>query len=145
MIRRILRRAIRYGYTFLNQKNPFIYKLVSSLASQFSDAYPELKSQIEIIENVIKEEELSFLRTLEKGILKLNEIISNLNETIVPGSSAFELYDTFGFPKDLTALILKENGMTFNEKEFYSLMDVQKSRSKSNSILSNEDWNIIDE
>ena len=145
VIRRILRRAIRYGYTFLNQKNPFIYKLVSSLASQFSDAYPELKSQIEIIENVIKEEELSFLRTLEKGILKLNEIISNLNETIVPGSSAFELYDTFGFPKDLTALILKENGMTFNEKEFYSLMDVQKSRSKSNSILSNEDWNIIDE
>ena len=145
VIRRILRRAIRYGYTFLNQKNPFIYKLVSSLASQFSDAYPELKSQIEIIENVIKEEELSFLRTLEKGILKLNEIISNLNETIVPGSSAFELYDTFGFPKDLTALILKENGMTFNEKEFYSLMDVQKSRSKSNSISSNEDWNIIDE
>ena len=145
VIRRILRRAIRYGYTFLNQKNPFIYKLVSSLASQFSDAYPELKSQIEIIENVIKEEELSFLRTLEKGILKLNEIISNLDETIVPGSSAFELYDTFGFPKDLTALILKENGMTFNEKEFYSLMDVQKSRSKSNSILSNEDWNIIDE
>ena len=145
VIRRILRRAIRYGYTFLNQKNPFIYKLVSSLASKFSDAYPELKSQIEIIENVIKEEELSFLRTLEKGILKLNEIISNLDETIVPGSSAFELYDTFGFPKDLTALILKENGMTFNEKEFYSLMDVQKSRSKSNSILSNEDWNIIDE
>ena len=145
VIRRILRRAIRYGYTFLNQKNPFIYKLVSSLASQFSDAYPELKSQIEIIENVIKEEELSFLRTLEKGILKLNEIISNLDETIVPGSSAFELYDTFGFPKDLTALILKENGMTFNEKEFYSLMDVQKSRSKSNSILSNEDWNIIHE
>ena len=145
VIRRILRRAIRYGYTFLNQKNPFIYKLVSSLASQFSDAYPELKSQIEIIENVIKEEELSFLRTLEKGILKLNEIISNLDETIVPGSSAFELYDTFGFPKDLTALILKENGMTFNEKEFYSLMDVQKIRSKSNSILSNEDWNIIDE
>ena len=145
VIRRILRRAIRYGYTFLNQKNPFIYKLVSSLASQFSDAYPELKSQIEIIENVIKEEELSFLRTLEKGILKLNEIISKLNETIVPGSSAFELYDTFGFPKDLTALILKENGMSFNEKEFYSLMDVQKSRSKSNSISSNEDWNIIDE
>ena len=145
VIRRILRRAIRYGYTFLNQKNPFIYKLVSSLASQFSDAYPELKSQIEIIENVVKEEELSFLITLEKGILKLNEIISNLNETIVPGSSAFELYDTFGFPKDLTALILKENGMTFNEKEFYSLMDVQKSRSKSNSISSNEDWNIIDE
>ena len=145
VIRRILRRAIRYGYTFLNQKNPFIYKLVSSLASQFSDAYPELKSQIEIIENVIKEEELSFLRTLEKGILKLNEIISNLDETIVPGSSAFELYDTFGFPKDLTALILKENGMTFNEKEFYSLMDVQKSRSKSNSISSNEDWSIINE
>ena len=145
VIRRILRRAVRYGYTFLNQKDPFIYRLINRLSTQFSSAFPEIKSQMEIIENVIKEEETSFLRTLEKGILKLNEIILNSKSKKISGLNAFELYDTFGFPIDLTALILRENEMTFDLKEFNSLMNVQKNRSKTASILSNEEWNNVNE
>ena len=143
VIRRILRRGIRYGYTFLNQKKPFIYKLVNKLSDQLSNAYPELKTQIEIIENVIKEEEKSFLRTLEKGILKLNEIILKNNSNKISGSSTFELYDTFGFPIDLTALILRENDMTFDSKEFNELMSIQKNRSKSASTSFSEEWNNV--
>ena len=145
VIRRILRRAVRYGYTFLNQKDPFIYRLINRLSTQFSSAFPEIKSQMEIIENVIKEEETSFLRTLEKGILKLNEIILNSKSKQISSLNAFELYDTFGFPIDLTALILRENEMTFDLKEFNSLMNVQKNRSKTASILSNEEWNNVNE
>jgi len=145
VIRRILRRAIRYGYTFLDQKSPFIYKLVKKLSSQFSKAYPELESQIQIIENVIKEEESSFLITLEKGIIKLNDIILNSKTKNISGSNAFELYDTFGFPIDLTSLILRENGMSFDSKEFNSLMSIQKNRSKSASHSSNEEWVKINE
>ena len=145
VIRRILRRAVRYGYTFLNQKEPFIFKLVNKLSDQLSDAYPELKTQIEIIENVIKEEEASFLRTLEKGILKLNDIITSSKGKKISGSNAFELFDTFGFPIDLTALILRENKMTFDSKEFDSLMSIQKNRSKSASISSNEEWIDVNE
>jgi len=140
VIRRILRRAIRYGYTFLDQKSPFIYKLVKKLSSQLSQAYPELESQIQIIENVIKEEESSFLITLEKGIIKLNDIILSNKTKKISGSNAFELYDTFGFPIDLTSLILRENGMSFDSKEFNSLMSIQKNRSKSASHSSNEEW-----
>ena len=145
VIRRILRRGVRYGYTFLNQKEPFIFKLVNTLSKQLSDAYPEIKSQIEIIQNVIKEEEASFLRTLEKGILKLNDIMLNSREKKISGSNAFELFDTFGFPVDLTALILRENKMTFDSKQFDLLMSVQKNRSKSASIFSNEEWNNVHE
>ena len=145
VIRRILRRAVRYGYTFLNQKEPFIFKLVNKLSDQLSDAYPELKTQIEIIENVIKEEEASFLRTLEKGILKLKDIITSSKGKKISGSNAFELFDTFGFPIDLTALILRENKMTFDSKEFDSLMSIQKNRSKSASISSNEEWIDVNE
>jgi len=145
VIRRILRRGVRYGYTFLNQKEPFIFKLVNTLSKQLSDAYPEIKSQIEIIQNVIKEEEASFLRTLEKGILKLNDIMLNSREKKISGSNAFELFDTFGFPVDLTALILRENKMTFDSKQFDLLMSVQKNRSKSASISSNEEWNNVHE
>jgi len=140
VIRRILRRAVRYGYTFLDLKTPFIYKLVKCLSVQFETAFPEIKDQVEIIENIIKEEESSFLRTLEKGILKLNEIILNSNNKLVPGSDVFELYDTFGFPKDLTALILRENNMNFDSDEFNSLMKIQKNRSKSAINSSNEEW-----
>ena len=140
VIRRILRRAVRYGYTFLDLKTPFIYKLVKCLSVQFETAFPEIKDQVEIIENVIKEEELSFLRTLEKGILKLNEIILKSNNKLISGSDVFELYDTFGFPKDLTALILRENDMNFNSDEFKSLMKIQKNRSKSAINSSNEEW-----
>ena len=145
VIRRILRRAVRYGYTFLNQKDPFIYRLINRLSTQFSSAFPEIKSQMEIIENVIKEEETSFLRTLEKGILKLNEIILNSKSKKISGLNAFELYDTFGFPNDLTALILRENEMTFDLKGFNSLMNIQKNRSKTASIFSNEEWNNVNE
>ena len=145
VIRRILRRGIRYGYTFLNQKTPFIYKLVNKLSDQLSNAYPELKTQIEIIENVIKEEEKSFLRTLEMGILKLNEIILKNKKNKISGSIAFELYDTFGFPIDLTALILRENEMTFDSNKFHKLMSIQKNRSKSASTSFSEEWNIVHE
>ena len=145
VIRRILRRAIRYGYTFLDQKSPFIYKLVKKLSSQLSQAYPELESQIQIIENVIKKEESSFLITLENGIIKLNNIILNSKTKNISGSNAFELYDTFGFPIDLTSLILRENGMSFDSKEFNSLMSNQKNRSKSASHSSNEEWVKINE
>ena len=145
VIRRILRRAIRYGYTFLDQKSPFIYKLVKKLSFQLSEAYPELESQIQIIENVIKKEESSFLITLEKGIIKLNEIILNNKTKKISGSNAFELYDTFGFPIDLTSLILRENGMSFDSKEFNSLMSIQKNRSKSAFHSSNEEWVKIHE
>ena len=145
VIRRILRRAIRYGYTFLDQKSPFIYKLVKKLSFQLSEAYPELESQIQIIENVIKKEESSFLITLEKGMIKLNEIILNSKTKKILGSNAFELYDTFGFPIDLTSLILRENGMSFDSKEFNSLMSIQKNRSKSAFHSSNEEWVKIHE
>ncbi|MBT4709446.1 MAG: alanine--tRNA ligase [Flavobacteriaceae bacterium] len=145
VIRRILRRAIRYGYTFLDQKSPFIYKLVKKLSFQLSEAYPELESQIQIIENVIKKEESSFLITLEKGMIKLNEIILNSKTKKISGSNAFELYDTFGFPIDLTSLILRENGMSFDSKEFNSLMSIQKNRSKSAFHSSNEEWVKIHE
>ena len=145
VIRRILRRAIRYGYTFLDQKSPFIYKLVKKLSFQLSEAYPELESQIQIIENVIKKEESSFLITLEKGIIKLNDIILNSKTKNISGSNAFELYDTFGFPIDLTSLILRENGMSFDSKEFNSLMSIQKNRSKSAFHSSNEEWVKIHE
>ena len=140
VIRRILRRAVRYGYTFLNLKTPFIYKLVKCLSIQFETAFPEIKGQVDIIENIIKEEEASFLRTLEKGILKLNEIILNSNDKLVSGSDVFELYDTFGFPKDLTGLILRENDMNFDSDEFTSLMKIQNNRSKSVLNSSNEEW-----
>ena len=130
---------------FSAQKDPFIYRLINRLSTQFPSAFPEIKSQMEIIENVIKEEETSFLRTLEKGILKLNEIILNSKSKKISGLNAFELYDTFGFPIDLTALILRENEMTFDLKEFNSLMNVQKNRSKTASILSNEEWNNVNE
>ena len=145
VIRRILRRGIRYGYTFLNLKEPFVFKLVNELSNQLSDSYPELKSQIKIIQNIIKEEEISFLRTLEKGIFKLNELILNSKKKKISGTNAFELFDTFGFPIDLTALILRENDMTFDYKEFDSLMSVQKKRSKSVSISSSEEWVDVNE
>ena len=145
VIRRILRRGVRYGYTFLNLKEPFIFKLVNELSNQLSNSYPELKSQIQIIQNVIKEEEVSFLRTLEKGILKLNELIIDSKNKKISGSNAFELFDTFGFPIDLTALILRENNMTFDSKEFDSLMSIQKNRSKSVSISSSEEWVDVNE
>ena len=140
VIRRILRRGVRYGYTFLNLKSPFIYKLVNTLSNQYSSVFPEIDSQIEIIKNVIKQEENSFLRTLDKGIIKLDEVISKSKSNTISGSNAFELYDTFGFPVDLTALILREKNMNYDSKEFDSLMQDQKNRSKAAINTQNQEW-----
>ena len=140
VIRRILRRAVRYGYTFLNLKKPFIYKLVKTFSEQYVSVFPEVDSQLKIIENVILSEESSFLKTLDKGIIKLENIISSSESKVISGSDAFELYDTFGFPIDLTALILKENGLNYNEEEFINLLDTQKNRSKAAHVNSNEEW-----
>ena len=143
VIRRILRRAIRYGFTFLDTKEPFIYKLVAVLASQMGEFFPEIKLQQTLVTNVIREEEASFLRTLDQGLQLLEKVISESNGTEVSGQKAFELYDTFGFPKDLTALILKEKEMTFNEVDFAASMQEQKARSRAASEISTEDWSTI--
>ncbi len=145
VIRRILRRAIRYGFTFLQTKEPFIYQLVSVLSEQLGAAFPELKSQKTLIVNVIKEEEISFLKTLEQGLLLLDEVIEQTNENTISGKKAFELYDTFGFPIDLTALILSEKGFSLNEKEFDLELQKQKDRSRAAAQVSAGDWNILSE
>ena len=143
VIRRILRRAIRYGFTFLNTKEPFIYKLVEVLANQMGEFFPEIKSQQQLVTNVIREEEASFLRTLDQGLQLLDKVIADSNKKTISGEKAFELYDTFGFPKDLTALILKEKGMSFNESEFDKSMLEQKNRSRAASEMSTDDWTIL--
>jgi alanyl-tRNA synthetase len=157
VIRRILRRAIRYGFTFLNTKEPFINKLVEVLANQMGAFFPEIKSQQQLVTNVIREEEASFLRTLDKGLQLLdNEILNILaNEVIavqnndsnfklvLDGKKAFELYDTFGFPLDLTALILREKGIGLDEDGFNNCMNEQKARSRAASEVSTEDWNVL--
>ncbi len=143
VIRRILRRAIRYGFTFLNTKEPFINKLVEVLAAQMGEFFPEIKSQQQLVTNVIREEEASFLRTLDQGLQLLDNVIALTKGSEVSGAKAFELYDTYGFPKDLTALILKEKGMSFNETEFDTSMQEQKSRSRAASEVSTEDWSVL--
>ncbi|WP_309642642.1 alanine--tRNA ligase [Flavobacterium sp.] len=143
VIRRILRRAIRYGFTFLDTKEPFIYKLVEVLANQMGEFFPEIKSQQNLVTNVIKEEEASFLRTLDQGLQLLENVVTQTKGKEVSGVKAFELYDTFGFPKDLTALILKEKDMAFNEAEFDQSMLEQKTRSRAASEVSTEDWLVL--
>jgi len=143
VIRRILRRAIRYGFTFLNTKEPFIYKLVNTLSKQMGEYFPELKAQKQLITNVIKEEENSFLRTLDQGLLLLDGIIKNTNGTEVSGKKAFELFDTYGFPIDLTALILSEKGMTLNEVDFNTELEKQKNRSRAASVVETDDWVVL--
>jgi alanyl-tRNA synthetase len=143
VIRRILRRAIRYGFTFLNTKEPFINQLVEVLANQMGEFFPEIKLQQQLVTNVIREEEASFLRTLDQGLQLLDSVISKTSGQEVSGSKAFELYDTFGFPKDLTALILKEKGISFNEAEFEKSMQEQKTRSRAASEMSTDDWTIL--
>ena len=145
VIRRILRRAIRYGFTFLDTKEPFIYKLVERLKTQMGDAFPELVKQQQLIENVIKEEELSFLRTLEQGLVMLENIVTESKDKEVSGVKAFELYDTFGFPIDLTALILKEKGFSLNIAEFEAELKKQKERSRAATQVTSGDWEEITE
>ena len=143
VIRRILRRAVRYGYTFLDFREPFICKLVEVLNNNMGDAFPELKAQQVLIEKVIKEEEESFLRTLSTGIKLLDDMIEKAkseNKSVVDGKDAFTLYDTFGFPFDLTGLIARENGMTVDEAGFQSEMEAQKNRSRSAAQQETDDW-----
>ncbi|MDR0224378.1 MAG: alanine--tRNA ligase [Myroides odoratus] len=143
VIRRILRRAIRYGFTFLGTKEPFIYQLVEVLAVQMGAFFPEIVAQKTLVENVIKEEEASFLRTLEQGLHLLDQVIEKTNGKVVDGAKAFELYDTFGFPIDLTALILREKGFELDEKGFEVAMNEQKTRSRAASEVSTDDWTIL--
>ncbi|MCK8141978.1 alanine--tRNA ligase [Flavobacterium sp. I-SCBP12n] len=150
VIRRILRRAIRYGFTFLDIKEPFVNQLVAVLANQMGEFFPEIKLQETFVTNVIREEEASFLRTLDQGLQLLDKVIADTKKALpseglgrISGAKAFELYDTFGFPKDLTALILKEKGMSFNEAEFDASMQAQKARSRAASEVSTEDWSVL--
>ncbi|MEE9362744.1 MAG: alanine--tRNA ligase [Cellulophaga sp.] len=143
VIRRILRRAIRYGFTFLNTKEPFMYRLVKVLCDTMGDAFPELKEQRQLIENVVREEEHSFLKTLDQGLVLLDSVIANEKGKVIAGRKAFELYDTYGFPIDLTALILGERGYSLDEKGFQEAMQEQKNRSRSASEVSKEDWTIL--
>ena len=143
VIRRILRRAVRYAYTFLDQKAPFMYKLVPVLVHEMGGAYPELPAQQELISRVIKEEEDSFLRTLEKGIQLLNGDMDELKKnakTQLDGEKAFRLFDTYGFPLDLTELICGENGFTVDEEGFDREMDKQKARARNAAAVENGDW-----
>ncbi|MEP1487003.1 MAG: alanine--tRNA ligase [Algibacter sp.] len=143
VIRRILRRAVRYGFTFLDKKEPFIYRLVDVLSKKMGVAFPELKAQKQLIENVIKEEEQSFLRTLDQGLVLLNRIVKETKSDTVSGEKAFELYDTYGFPIDLTALILSEKGLSLDEKGFTEHLEKQKKRSRAASEMSTDDWTIL--
>ncbi len=140
VIRRILRRAVRYGFTFLNTKDPFIYKLVDTLIKQMGGAFPELKKEKNLITNVIKEEEASFLRTLDQGLVLLDSVIEKAESKTISGVKAFELYDTFGFPIDLTALILRERGYDLDQKGFEAALAKQKDRSRSATKIATGDW-----
>ena len=143
VIRRILRRAVRYAYTFLDQKEAFLFKLVPMLVHEMGDAYPELKAQRELITRVIKEEEDSFLRTLDKGIRMINDAMDELRKagkTELDGTQAFKLFDTYGFPLDLTELICRENGFTVDEKQFDVEMQKQKERARNAAQVENSDW-----
>ncbi|ERJ76978.1 alanine--tRNA ligase [Prevotella melaninogenica] len=148
VIRRILRRAVRYAYTFLGQKEAFMYKLLNVLVREMGTAYPELTAQRELIGRVMKEEEDSFLRTLEKGIMLLNGAMDELKahgETQLDGKEAFRLFDTYGFPLDLTELICAENGYTVDEKQFNEEMAQQKARARNAAAVENGDWEILRE
>jgi alanyl-tRNA synthetase len=146
VIRRILRRAVRYGYTFLDQKEAFIYKLVPTLVAEMGDAFPELPAQQKLIMKVMQEEESSFLRTLEKGIVMLQEVIDETKaagKTMIAGDKAFTLFDTFGFPLDLTELICREQNMTLDEDGFNKCMEEQKNRARNAAEVKLGDWVTI--
>ena len=143
VIRRILRRAIRYGFTFLNIKEPFIYQLVDTLSKQMQGAFPEIATQKQLVTQVIKEEETSFLRTLDQGLQLLENVIVEAKGPTISGKKAFELYDTFGFPIDLTALILSERNYSLDEKEFQQELQKQKDRSRAASEMATDDWTVL--
>ena len=143
VIRRILRRAVRYAYTFLGQKESFLYKLVPTLVAEMGEAFPELKAQQQLISKVMKEEEDAFQRTLDKGIGILNDAMDKMkadSQKELDGAQAFRLFDTYGFPLDLTELICRENGFTVNEEQFNVEMQKQKERARNAAAVENSDW-----
>jgi alanyl-tRNA synthetase len=147
VIRRILRRAVRYGYQSLTIREPFMYKLVETLKNSMGEAFPELISQQPLIEKVIKEEEQSFFRTLESGLRRLEAICTEYKQSgkkIIEGTIAFELFDTYGFPFDLTSLIARENNLSIDEKGFLNELAKQKERSRAATLIDTDDWVIID-
>jgi alanyl-tRNA synthetase len=145
VIRRILRRAVRYGFTYLNFKEPFMHKVVAVLANQLKEVFPELQSQKDYVSKVMFEEETSFLRTLEKGLKRMESVQQELKGNVIPGEVAFELYDTFGFPLDLTSLIAREKGLSVDEDGFKVEMQKQKTRSKADAAKETGDWVITGE
>ncbi len=140
VIRRILRRAVRYYYTYLDHKQPLLTKLVPVLAKQFEHVFPELEQQVDFVSKVVKDEEEAFLRTLDKGLKRMDDIIKNAKNKMIAGKDAFELYDTFGFPVDLTRLIASENSLTVDEAGFESEMKQQKDRSRAATSIDAGDW-----
>ena len=142
VIRRILRRAVRYGYTFLNLKSAFMHELVEVLINQMGSQFNELNAQKDLIQKVVKEEEESFLRTLEDGLKRIEQITKNAKGEIA-GKQIFELYDTYGFPADLTSLILSEQNLSFNQTDFDIAMQEQKDRSKKSGKIEKGDWEVL--
>jgi len=140
VIRRILRRAVRYYYSHLNYKQPLLYQLMPVLAKQFEQVFPELHLQLEFVSKVVKEEEDAFLRTLDKGLKRMDDIIGNATGKLIEGKAAFELFDTFGFPIDLTRLIASENNFAIDEEGFDAEMQQQKNRSRAATTMDTEDW-----
>ncbi len=148
VIRRILRRAVRYYYSYLDYKQPLLFQLLPVIAAQFKDVFPELIQQQDFVGKVIKEEEEAFLRTLEKGLKRMDSIINNAKTqslSNITGTDAFELLDTFGFPIDLTRLIAQENNLNVDEEGFEKEMQVQKDRSRAATALDTEDWQVVNE
>jgi alanyl-tRNA synthetase len=145
VIRRILRRAVRYYYSYLDYKHPLLTQLVPVLARQFENVFPELQQQVDFVSKVVKEEEEAFLRTLDKGLKRIDDILRTATSKVVVGKDVFELYDTFGFPIDLTRLIAAENNMTVDEKGFEAEMLQQKNRSRAATAVDAEDWIVVKE
>jgi len=145
VIRRILRRAVRYYYSYLDYKQPLLHQLLPVIAKQFENVFPELQQQVDFVSKVVKEEEDAFLRTLEKGLKRIDDIISSVNDKLINGKSAFELFDTYGFPIDLTRLIASENNLSVDEAGFESEMQLQKNRSRAATAIDTEDWIVLDE
>jgi alanyl-tRNA synthetase len=145
VIRRILRRAVRYYYSYLDYKQPLLHQLMPVLAGQFEKVFPELHKQLDFVCKVVKEEEEAFLRTLEKGLKRIDDILSASSGNIITGKDAFELYDTYGFPIDLSRLIASENKMSVDEAGFEKEMQQQKQRSRAATAVDTEDWIVLDE
>lgn len=143
VIRRILRRAVRYYYSYLDYKQPLLFQLVPVLAEQFRDVFPELHHQVGFVGKVVREEEEAFLRTLDKGLRRMDDIMHTVSSKVIPGAAAFELFDTYGFPLDLSDLIARENGLTIDHEGYNAEMKQQKDRSRAATAIDTEDWVVV--